>query len=61
MKTILIGSVPRVDGPEHGVNNVAVPWALPHSRFTIRLERFSTEVLQIAQTVQGAMTILGLQ
>ncbi len=39
-KTILIGRVPRVECPEHGVKSVAVPWAEPHSRFTIMFERF---------------------
>ena len=41
-KTILIGRVPRVDCPEHGVKTVTVPWALPHSRFTIMFERLRT-------------------
>jgi transposase len=40
---------------------VTVPWALPHSRFTIMLERFAIEVLLMTQTVKGAMTILRLQ
>jgi len=60
-KTILIGRVPRVDCPEQGVKTVAVPWALPHSRFTIMFERFAIEVLLMTQTVKGAMTILRLQ
>ena len=60
-KTILIGRVPRVDCPEHGVKTVTVPWALPHSRFTIMFERFAIEVLLMTQTVKGAMTILRLQ
>ncbi len=43
-KTILIGRVPdRV--PRAGVKSVAVPWAEPHSRFTIMFERFAIEVL----------------
>jgi transposase len=60
-KTILIGRIPRVDCPEHGVKTVTVPWALPHSRFTIMFERFAIEVLLMTQTVKGAMTILRLQ
>ena len=47
--------------PEQGVKTVAVPWALPHSRFTIMFERFAIEVLLMTQTVKGAMTILRLQ
>jgi transposase len=60
-KIILIGRVPRVDCPEHGVKTVTVPWVLPHSRFTILFERFAIEILLMTQTVKGAMTILRLQ
>jgi len=37
-KTILSASVPRVDCAEHGVKQVAVPWAEPGSRFTAMFE-----------------------
>jgi len=40
---------------------VIVPWALPHSRFTIMFERLAIEVLQMTQSVKGTMTILRLQ
>jgi transposase len=60
-KTILKARVPRVDCPEHGVKSAAVPWAEPHSRFTMLFERFAIEVLQMTQTVKGAMSILRLQ
>jgi len=60
-KSILIGRVPRVDCPEQGVKTVIVPWALPHSRFTIMFERLAIEVLQMTQSVKGTMTILRLQ
>jgi hypothetical protein len=59
-KTILIGRVPRVDCPEHGVWHVTVPWALPHSRFAIMFERFAIEMLQMTQTVKVVMTTLRL-
>ena len=59
-KTILKARVPRVDCPEHGVKSAAVPWAEPHSRFTMLFERFAIEVLQMTQTVKGAMCILRL-
>lgn len=58
-KTILTARVPRVKCPEHGIKNVAVPWAEKHSRFTILFERFAIDVLLATQTVTGAMTILG--
>jgi len=60
-KTILVARVPRVDCPKHGVRSVSVPWAEPHSRFTLLFERFAIEVLQMTQTVKGAMTILRLK
>jgi transposase len=60
-KTILIGSIPQVDCPEHGVKTVTVPWALPHSLLTRMFERFPIEVLLLTQTVKGAMAILRLQ
>ncbi len=60
-KTILFARVPRVDCPKHGVRSVSVPWAEPHSRFTLLFERFAIEVLQMTQTVKGAMTILRLK
>ena len=33
-KTILVSKVPRIICPEHGVQQVLVPWAEPNSRFT---------------------------
>ena len=60
-KTILIAQVPRVNCPEHGVKSVSVPWAEPHSRFTILFERFAIDVLCATQTVKNAMSILRLK
>src|SRR5690606_38096552 len=57
-KTILHASVPRVECPEHGVKQAAVPWALKGSRFTLLFERFAIDVLLATQTVSGAMLIL---
>lgn len=57
-KTILSALIPRVKCPEHGVRNVAVPWAVKNSRFTILFERFAIDVLLATQTVTGAMSIL---
>lgn len=37
-KTILEAEVPRVSCAEHGVKQIAVPWAAPGSRFTALLE-----------------------
>ena len=57
-KTILHAAVPRVECPEHGVRQAAVPWALKGSRFTLLFERFAIDVLLATQTVTGAMLIL---
>jgi transposase len=37
-RTIVMARVPRVDCPEHGVVQIAVPWAEAGSRFTARFE-----------------------
>ena len=34
MQTILTADVPRANCPEHGIQQVALPWAEPGSRFT---------------------------
>ena len=57
-KTMLEASVPRVDCPEHGVKQVAVPWSSPNSRFTLMFEAFAIRLLQATQTVEGARKIL---
>jgi len=38
--TYLSARVPRVECPEHGVRQVAVPWARPESGFTVMFEAF---------------------
>lgn len=43
--TFLHASPPRVSCPEHGVRQVRVPWAEPHSRFTLLFERLAIDVL----------------
>ena len=48
---------PRVDCPEHGVRQVALPWAEPHSRFTALFERLAIAVLQETD-ISGAGEIL---
>jgi transposase len=57
-KTILSAQTPRVKCPEHGVRNIAVPWAQKNSRFTTLFERFAIDVVLATQTVTGAMKIL---
>lgn len=57
--TYLHARIPRVQCPEHGVLQVRVPWAEPHSRFTLLFERLAVEVLRHSH-VKGAAQILRL-
>lgn len=56
-KTYLHARPPRVKCPEHGVLQVRLPWAEPHSRFTALFERLAIDVL-LETDVQGATRIL---
>ena len=58
--TLVHARVPRVQCPEHGVVQVKVPWAEPHGRFTLLMERFVIDVLQACQTVKGACSLVGI-
>jgi len=42
------------------VVQVKVPWAEPHGRFTLLMQRFVIDVLQACQTVKGACTPVGI-
>jgi len=59
-ETIITCRVPRSDCPEHGVKTIKVPWASPHSRFTLMFERFAIEVLYGARSITQATALLGL-
>ena len=50
---------PRVECPEHGVRQVALPWAEPMSRFTALFERLAVDVLKECD-VLGASRLLHL-
>ena len=58
--TLVHARIPRVECPEHGVVQVKVPWAEPHGRFTLLMERFVIDVLQACQTVKGACALVGI-
>src|SRR6266571_1603698 len=47
-ETRLHARVPRVQCAEHGVKTVPVPWATPHSRFTVLFERLAIAWLKEA-------------
>jgi transposase len=50
-QTHLHARIPRVKCPEHGVKQVRVPWAEPHSRFTMLMERLIIDTLLACQSV----------
>lgn len=45
MQTLLICSIPRVSCPEHGVQQLSVPWAEPRSRFTLLFEALAIDLM----------------
>lgn len=47
-QTILVAQVPRCSCPQHGVRQVAVPWADEHSRFTALFEAVAIDWMQEA-------------
>jgi transposase len=58
--TLVHARVSRAECLEHGVLQVEVPWAEPHGRFTLLMERFVIDVLQACQTVKGACALVGI-
>src|SRR5680860_434148 len=52
--TFLHASPPRVRCPEHGVRQVRLPWAEPHSRFTTLFERLAIDVLAACDVAAAA-------
>lgn len=56
-QTFLHARPPRMNCSEHGVRQVRLPWAEPHSRFTLLFERFAIDVLRQTNT-KAARTIL---
>ena len=52
--TFLHASPPRVACPEHGVRQVRLPWAEPHSRFTVLFERLAIDVLAACDVAAAA-------
>ncbi len=57
--TFLHAKPPRVKCPDHGVRRVRLPWAEPHSRFTLLFECFAIDILQ-RTTTQAARDILNI-
>jgi transposase len=59
--TTLRARVPRIKCPEHGVKSAAIPWALPHSRFTLAFEAMVIEVVKACTSVHAACELLKLE
>ena len=59
-ETIIIARIPRCQCETCGVKTIAVPWAAPHSRFTLLFEGFTVSQLQHCSSVQAASNILKL-
>ncbi len=58
-KTYITAGIPRVHCREHGTLQIPLPWADPHSRFTLSLEQFAIDVL-LATTISDAARLTGL-
>ena len=61
LMTHLHARIPRVECEEHGVVQVAVPWAEEHGRFTLLMERFIIQVLRACQTTKGACDLVRIK
>jgi transposase len=59
--TTLRARVPRIECPEHGVKSEAIPWALPHGRFTLAFEAMVIEVVKACASVHAACGLLKLE
>lgn len=53
-RTWLHARLPRVACPEHGIRQVAIPWALPSARYSIAFERHAIDVLLETDVLGGA-------
>ncbi len=56
-KTVLVSRIPRIQCAEHGVRQVAVPWAEERSRFTALFETWAIRVLHEC-SVSAAASLL---
>jgi len=59
-RTFVHARVPRVTCGEHGVLQVAVPWAASRGRFTLLFERLIIDVLRQCQAVTACCELLGI-
>jgi transposase len=58
-RTVLVARIPRVECPEHGVRQIAVPWSEGRSRFTALFEALAIRLLR-ETTLSGLCRVMGL-
>lgn len=59
-RTTIHARPPRVECPDHGVKQTALPWAAPHGRFTLMFEEKVMTMLHETRTIAGARKLLGM-
>jgi transposase len=57
LRTWIEAEIPRVQCPQHGVKQIAIPWAEPGSQFTMLFERLAIDFLREC-SVSGAAALL---
>ena len=57
LRTWIEGDIPRVQCAQHGIKQIAIPWAEPGSQFTQMFERLAIDFLREC-SVTGAATLL---
>ncbi|HLJ60585.1 MAG TPA: helix-turn-helix domain-containing protein [bacterium] len=57
LQTWIEAEIPRVQCPQHGVKQIAIPWAEPGSQFTMLFERLAIDLLREC-SVTGATGLL---
>jgi len=56
-RTLVHAATPRTECPKHGVHAVRLPWAEPHSRFTLLFERLAIDWLLAASQTAVAVRL----
>jgi len=58
--TFVVAQVPRGDCTDHGVKQLLVPWAEPHSRFTRAFEEWLIRVLELTKSQVRTSRLIGV-
>jgi transposase len=57
LRTWIEAEIPRVQCPQHGIKQIAIPWAEPGSQFTLLFERLAIDFLREC-SITGAAALL---